>query len=86
MRRGLIGFLAASFLAALTTTAYAQNAQISGAVKDASGGVIPGATVTARNVETGLTRSAVTDSIGEYRLPSLPPGREIGRASCRERV
>jgi hypothetical protein len=44
-------------------------------VKDSSGAIIPGATVTARNVDTGLTRVAVTDGAGEYRLPSLPPGR-----------
>jgi hypothetical protein len=75
MRRELIGFLAALLWAALATTAYAQNAQIAGAVKDSSGAIIPGATVTARNVETGLVRSAVTDAQGEYRLPSLPPGQ-----------
>src|SRR5258708_4990378 len=56
-------------------SAHAQNAQITGAVKDQSGAVIPGATITARNVDTGLTRVAVTDGVGEYRLPSLPPGR-----------
>src|SRR5262245_48554124 len=75
MRTGLIGFIAALLLAAHATTAYAQNAQINGAVKDSSGAVIPGATVTARNLETGLLRTAVTDAQGEYRLPSLPPGR-----------
>ena len=55
--------------------AFAQNAQITGSVKDSSGAIIPGATVTARNVDTGLTRTAVTEGSGEYRLPSLPPGR-----------
>ena len=75
MRKGLIGFIAAFLWAALAATAYAQNAQINGAVKDSSGAVIPGATVTARNLETGLLRTAVTDAQGEYRLPSLPPGR-----------
>jgi hypothetical protein len=37
--------------------------------------VLPGATVTARNEETGLTRTTVSESAGEYRLPALPPGR-----------
>ena len=55
--------------------AFAQNAQITGTLKDQSGGVLPGATVTARNEETGLTRTAVTEAAGEYRLPALPPGR-----------
>jgi hypothetical protein len=31
-------------------------------------------TITARNVETGLQRSATTDAAGNYRLPALPPG------------
>src|SRR6266851_8933111 len=74
MRNGLAG-MAFVFWLALAPSAFAQNAQITGIVKDSSGGIIPGATVTARNVENGLTRVSVTDSAGEYRLPSLPPGR-----------
>jgi Carboxypeptidase regulatory-like domain/TonB dependent receptor len=62
-------------LGLFASSAYAQNAQIAGVVKDSSGAVIPGATITARNVDTGFTRVAVTESGGEYRLPSLPPGR-----------
>ena len=53
----------------------AQNAQIIGVLKDSSGGVLPGATIAARNEETGLTRTAVTEAAGDYRLPALPPGR-----------
>src|SRR3954464_9091939 len=64
----LVGCLAAA-------PAFAQNAQIAGTIKDQSGAVIPGATITARNVETGLTRVGVSDGSGEYRLVSLPPGR-----------
>jgi outer membrane receptor protein involved in Fe transport len=56
------------------STAYAQNAQVSGVLKDQTGGVLPGVTITARNVETGLTRTAVTEATGEYRVPALPPG------------
>jgi len=54
--------------------ASAQNAQITGTVTDDSGGVVPGVTMTARNEETGLVRTAVTDATGNYRLPALPPG------------
>src|SRR5262245_40868228 len=63
------------WLGACVTPVYAQNAQVVGAVKDASGAVIPGATITARNVSTGFTRIAVTEANGDYRLPSLPPGQ-----------
>ena len=59
------------------SSAYAQNAQVVGVVKDASGLVIPGVTVTARNADTGLTRIALSEANGEYRVPSLPPGRYI---------
>ena len=61
-------------LGACATPVYAQNAQVVGAVKDASGAVIPGVTMTARDVNTGFTRVAVTEANGDYRLPSLPPG------------
>jgi len=57
------------------TAAWAQStAQISGVVKDQSGGVIPGATVTVTNVETRLPRTVVTDGTGFYILTALSPG------------
>src|SRR5262245_12458808 len=62
-------------LGACATSAYAQNAQVAGVVKDSAGLVIPGVTVTAKNVDTGLTRTAITETNGEYRVPSLPPGK-----------
>jgi hypothetical protein len=62
-------------LGAFAPSAFAQNAQIAGVVRDSSGGVIPGVTVTARNADTGLTRVAVTEATGDYRVPSLPPGK-----------
>jgi hypothetical protein len=47
---------------------------ISGSVQDASGGAIAGAEVTVRHVDTGTTRSLVTDSGGRYTAPDLPLG------------
>jgi hypothetical protein len=75
MRTWFVGLMAIVIWILLAPSALAQNAQITGLVKDSSGAIIPGATVTARNVDTGLTRTAVTEGSGEYRLPSLPPGR-----------
>jgi outer membrane receptor protein involved in Fe transport len=46
---------------------------LSGTIKDDQGGVLPGVTVTARNEETGQTRTVVTDAAGLYYLASLPP-------------
>lgn len=48
---------------------------IVGVVNDAQGGVLPGVTLTARNADTGLTRTIVTEADGKYRLAGLPPGR-----------
>jgi outer membrane receptor protein involved in Fe transport len=58
----------------VSATASAQNAQVTGTLKDQSGALLPGVTVTAKNTATGLTRTAVTDASGEYRLVSLTPG------------
>jgi outer membrane receptor protein involved in Fe transport len=74
MQKTLIGLIVISLWVAFTLPAYAQNAQVTGSVRDASGAVIPGVTVTAKNTETGLTRVSVTDEQGNYHLPSLPPG------------
>src|SRR5438128_2101924 len=75
MRKGLVSLATACVLVLVGSgLAYAQNAQIAGTVRDQTGGVLPGATITARNQETGLTRSAVSDGAGNYRLPALPPG------------
>ena len=49
-------------------------AQISGIVRDSSGGVLPGADVTATQTATGIVRSAVTNEAGVYTLPNLPTG------------
>ena len=48
---------------------------ILGDVTDASGAAVPGATVTATNVDTQFTRSATTDDSGQYSLPLLPVGK-----------
>ena len=47
---------------------------IIGTVGDATGAVIPGATVTLRNVETGITRTVNTDAEGRYRAQQLGLG------------
>ncbi|PYR75507.1 MAG: hypothetical protein DMF87_20375 [Acidobacteria bacterium] len=76
--------LAALFLAlislAVPAAAQTTNGVISGIVSDAQGGVLPGVSVTGRNIETGITRTVVTESDGRYRLAALPPGRYEMRA------
>jgi hypothetical protein len=47
---------------------------IAGTVRDDAGAGLPGVTVTATNLDTGLTRTALTDKNGGYDLSLLPPG------------
>jgi hypothetical protein len=49
-------------------------AQLQGVVADASGGVLPGATVTIRRVETGRTVEVVSNTEGRYIAAGLEPG------------
>src|SRR5437763_940599 len=47
---------------------------LSGRVTDSQGGVVPGATVTARQTETNLTAETTTDQQGRFRFPYLRVG------------
>ncbi|MGH9352565.1 MAG: carboxypeptidase-like regulatory domain-containing protein [Terriglobia bacterium] len=50
-------------------------ASVSGIARDQAGAALPEVTVTARNSETGLTRTATTDRGGRYAVVSLPVGQ-----------
>ena len=50
------------------------NARLTGTVTDVSGAALPGATVTATQVQTGIRKSASTDESGIYNIPLLLPG------------
>src|SRR5262245_35135684 len=66
-------------LAPLVPLALAQetvnSASVSGRVTDPSGDVVQGAQVSARQTETNLTRSIITDQEGRFRFPYLRVGR-----------
>ena len=79
MRFSLIRFVFASFLALLFlggSTAFGQgtSASLTGQVTDNSGAIVPGATVTATNADTGLAQTATTNGEGIYLIAPLPPG------------
>src|SRR5580704_16380195 len=92
MRKCLVGlrkltFVLAAFAAALNLTSLNVAAQqitgsIRGTVLDPSGAVVQAATLTAKHIETGLTRAAVTDRQGAYVLAELPIGQLSGRGPC----
>ena len=58
-----------------SAAAWAQaTAQMSGTVRDSSGGVLPGVTVTVTQTDTGFTRTSVTETSGSYVMSNLPTG------------
>ncbi|MBI3940065.1 MAG: TonB-dependent receptor [Acidobacteria bacterium] len=63
------------------TLAQSPTATISGVVKDASGGVLPGASVRVKNLDTGVGRDVVSDDLGRYTAPSLSLGNYEVEAS-----
>ena len=72
---GVFAIVAASLgLGAGVTHAQVLYGSVVGIVKDAQGANIPGATVTATNTATGLTRDTVTGDDGSYNLPNVLPG------------
>jgi hypothetical protein len=68
----LLAFLIAFPLAAI---AQQETATITGEVKDATGAVVPKATVTITNVETNISLRSETNDQGFYTVPSLKPGQ-----------
>ena len=72
---GLIIFLGLWSTPTAPLFAQAVTGTILGTVTDATGGVMPGATVTLKHEGTGLTRVVVTDNAGEFTAPALPTGK-----------
>ena len=64
----------------ITSVAGAQTTgTLGGVVIDQSEAVVPGVTVTVRNISTGVQREVVSGSDGRFNVPLLPPGTyEVG--------
>lgn len=67
--------LGAMLVAAVPAAAQLAYGGLVGVVKDASGGALPGATVTIIETGTNLTRETVTDDQGQYNFVNVQPGR-----------
>ena len=76
VERWVLGALLVVSMLGFASTASAQfdRGSISGTIKDASGGVVPGVTVTATSAQTQTATVAVTDASGFYTFPALRPG------------
>jgi len=66
--------LAIWLMGATLSAAQTNTAEIGGVVRDASGGVLPGALITATHPETGTVVERVTDVEGRFFLPALRIG------------
>ncbi len=66
-------FLAATIFSA-AASAQTSKGTLTGTVTDPSGSSVPNATVTARGLENGETRTVTTGNYGEYRITAILPG------------
>src|SRR5262245_50065207 len=66
------GFLLCSFMAVMISISFAQatTGTITGIVVDQTGAVIVGASITARNIDTNITRTSQTGEVGRYSMPA----------------
>jgi len=71
----ITGCVCAFLLLTGTLWGQANRASITGTISDSSGAVVPGANVTATNVETGVATKTVSNGDGIYLVPNLPPGK-----------
>ena len=74
--RARITLLVLLCTACATNTVAAQSlyGSLVGNVTDSTGGAVPGATVTATQAETNLTREVTTNATGAYSIPNIPSG------------
>ena len=72
--RTVVCALGCLVLISAAAAAQTVSGEIRGTVRDSSGGVLPGVTVTATHIQTGLKRSDTTRDTGTYVIPSLPIG------------
>src|SRR5262245_35345048 len=73
-RRLIAGILVAIALANCSLFAQGFSAAISGSVRDTTGAVLPGVSITVTNTESGLMRTVVSNETGSYNFQSLPVG------------
>jgi carboxypeptidase family protein/TonB-dependent receptor-like protein len=72
------GFLVFAVSALAAPATFAQSgaaASLSGTVTDTSGGIVPGANVIVKRMDTGLASEAVTNGEGQFTVPALSAGK-----------
>src|SRR3954453_2675903 len=74
MSRIQIGFILLYLFLSGNVFSQTTNATLGGTVSDASGALIPGVSITATNVATGVVTTVVSNESGAYQFASLQPG------------
>jgi outer membrane receptor protein involved in Fe transport len=74
LRPAFVALLSLLVVLPASVSAQSTTGSLQGVVRDEQGGVVSGAQVTVRNVDTNATRSAVTDTQGRWRSPNLTVG------------
>lgn len=72
---GFAAILAIVLGASVLMAQVASTGGVLGTVTDPTGAVVPSATVTLTNIDTGITSSAPTNETGNYTFPLVPVGR-----------
>src|SRR5829696_1640553 len=78
---GIFALPAILLVVPLTAAAQITTATITGTIADPGGAQVPAASVTARNVDTGLKRTVVSGDDGSYRIEFLPVGNYVVEAT-----
>lgn len=74
MRKRILACCLAAFISACVLIAQTGNGSISGQVKDQSGAVIPGATISIKNTATNVAATSQTNDEGRFAVLNLIPG------------
>lgn len=77
LRKFQFAVLALLLVVPLVAVAQVTTATVVGTITDPGGAIMPGADVTARNIDTGLTRTVKTGDDGTYRIEFLPVGNYV---------
>ena len=74
MRNAFVTGVLLGTLLSINVFAQTSNATLGGTVSDATGALIPGVEVTARNIATGIVNTTITNESGTYQFSALQTG------------
>jgi hypothetical protein len=73
----LVRSLALVFLSCSLASGQSFTASVRGTVKDASGDLVPRASVTITNTDRGTSQTTLADEVGRFTITALPPGQYV---------